>query len=217
MDAVVAPIVIRHAKLRNGLHVTYRRSAGSQKVWLVLEEEGETCVVISAAAVGLPILAQVQLEHEWNVYRCNCNMSGMQTGRRAAPYMYTNLVLNPRYQVMHPLRQGHRAVAERKVVESWLTGHNPRLRVDACYNKRQEHFLIWTLVIKMVLSALLMSCVGRATLLPALPSLSIDPTGISISGLSSGADFVVQLQVVSRIWCGCARARVCVCVLKGGE
>ena len=47
VDAVVAPIVIRHAKLRNGLHVACRGSAGSQKVWLVLGKKRGDEVVIS--------------------------------------------------------------------------------------------------------------------------------------------------------------------------
>ena len=40
-----------------------------------------------------------------------------------------------------------------------------------------------------------------------LPALSIDPAGISISGLSSGADFVVQFQVAFA-----ATVKVCHCV-----
>ena len=43
---------------------------------------------------------------------------------------------------------------------------------------------------------LLLATAAAVASAPLLPTdLAIDPTGISISGISSGADFVVQLQV----------------------
>eukprot|EP00729_Bicosta_minor_P028416 gene28416-24868_t len=51
------------------------------------------------------------------------------------------------------------------------------------------------LILQSVVSALTLTPSPSAAATPLLPSLSIDPGSISISGLSSGADFVVQLQV----------------------
>lgn len=59
------------------------------------------------------------------------------------------------------------------------------------------------LILQSVVSALTLTPLPSAAATPLLPSLSIDPGSISISGLSSGADFVVQLQVAHSVRDGC--------------
>lgn len=59
------------------------------------------------------------------------------------------------------------------------------------------------LILQSVVSALTLTPSPSAAATPLLPSLSIDPGSISISGLSSGADFVVQLQVAHSVRDGC--------------
>ena len=59
----------------------------------------------------------------------------------------------------------------------------------------RHHSLVSGNAFLTIMLASLLQSAAAAQGPPPLPALSIDPTGISISGLSSGADFVVQFQV----------------------